>query len=91
MKRNETSTNAGVPEPRTIFQRQQAASGYPLFDDPMKTHMRNQHERSSIPRELGRQKMAISLDRAGTPSDDSKPPVMPAFVQRKLKAAKETR
>jgi hypothetical protein len=32
MRRNETATNAGVPKPRTTLQRQQAASGYPLFD-----------------------------------------------------------
>jgi hypothetical protein len=32
MKRNETATVAGIPRPRTIFQRQQAAAGYPLSD-----------------------------------------------------------
>jgi hypothetical protein len=51
----------------------------------LKVHVKNQHVRSDIPRELGRQKMALSASRAGQPSDNSKPPVMPDFVAKKIK------
>jgi hypothetical protein len=54
-----------------------------------KVHVRNQHVRSDIPREVGRQKMALSLSRKGQPSDNSKPVPMPKFVARKLAASKD--
>jgi hypothetical protein len=55
----------------------------------MKIHVKNQHDRSALPRKRGAELMALSVSRAGQPSDNTKPPSMPDFVAKKIKESKE--
>lgn len=43
------------------------------------------YKRSSLAKQRGAELMAKALGRAGQPSDNTKPPVTPDFVARKIK------
>jgi hypothetical protein len=53
----------------------------------LKIHVPTFYKRSALPKAEGKRKMALSVTRAGQPDDNTKPPVMPDFVQRKIKAS----
>ena len=51
-----------------------------------KTHIKNQHPRSDLPRQIGKSLMALSARRAGNGPANPNPRVpAPAFVQKKIK------
>lgn len=43
------------------------------------------NKRSKLAAQAGKNLMALSVENAGKPSDNSKPPIMPAFVRTKIK------